>query len=64
MKTLVAVALIVLAGVLALDSARHSAEPVENYGYQPPTNEDRQLFGSDQERTLSKAAPHLFEDAK
>lgn len=64
MKTFLAILLLILVAALVSDGARQHNVPPENYGYSPPTREDRQLFGDGEERTLSKAAPHLFTNSK
>lgn len=68
MKNLVAIALVALVALVALlfiERSKQQEVPPENYGYSPPTVEDRQqLFGAGEERTFSQAAPHLFTNTK
>lgn len=65
MKNLVAIALVALVALLFIELSKQQEVPHENYGYSPPTVEDRQqLFGAGEERTFSRAAPHLFTNTK
>lgn len=65
MKTIfiaVVVALAVLA--VAERSAQQVAPPIEQYGYTPPSQEERNLYGAENAPSLHEAAPELFEDGK
>lgn len=65
MRTIFVILLLLFIAALFSERSHQQEAPPENYGYSPPTQEDRQqVFGAGEERTFSQAAPHLFTNTK
>lgn len=63
MKALIALILVIMAIATVMErSSQQVAPPVEQYGYTPPSQEERNLYGAEAAPSLHETAPELFED--